>query len=161
MFGISGIGAIIRAIVALVIVLVIAGGAWYVTGLRANLAQSEANNEKLVDATQQQNDLIDSMKRDIAQIQKTNQQLAQENERQRRDVDALNKKFSKDLGQRAIEAPVLIENAVNRGTVNAMRCLEIASGAPLNDREKSAKTPTEANRECPSLIDSDYTAPAR
>jgi hypothetical protein len=39
--------------------------------------------------------------------------------------------------------------------------MELASGSPLNEAEKAAKTPMEANRECPSLIDSDYTAPAR
>ena len=55
----------------------------------------------------------------------------------------------------------MVEKLVNRGTRNALRCMELAAGAPLTEAEKAAKTPMEANRECPSLIDSDYTTPIR
>ena len=154
------IGTIIKLILYLVIVLVIAGGLWYVTNLKADLAISEANNQKLVDATKAQNELIEQMQKDIGQIQETNKQLAEQNEKQKQDVATLSSKFSKrDFGALAAEKPAVVEKLVNRGTVNAMRCLELASGAPLNEKEKNAKTPTEANRECPALIDSDYTAP--
>ena len=154
------IGTIIKLILYLVIVLVIAGGLWYVTNLKADLAISEANNQKLVDATKAQNELIEQMQKDIAQIQETNKQLAEQNEKQKQDVATLSSKFSKrDFGALAAEKPAVVEKLVNRGTANVMRCLELASGAPLNEKEKNAKTPTEANRECPALIDSDYTAP--
>jgi hypothetical protein len=157
-----GIGGAIKAIVALIIVVVLAGGAWYVTGLRADLAVSEANSAKLQEGIQQQQALMEQMREDIATIQKTNAELSAQNERQKKDVESLSRKFDKrDIGALAAEKPEVIEKLVNRGSVNALRCLELASGAPLNDREKSAKTPTEANRECPGLIDSDYTAPAR
>lgn len=155
-----GIGAAIRAIAILIIVVVIAAGLWYVMNIKADLAVSEANNQKLEDATRQQTLLIDGMKKDISQIQETNRVLVEQNENQRKDVESLTRKFSKDIGQRAIENPSLVERLVNRGTNNAMRCLELASGAPLNDAEKKAKTPTEANRECPNLIDRNYVTPA-
>jgi hypothetical protein len=61
----------------------------------------------------------------------------------------------------AAEKPAVVEKLVNRGTKNALRCMELAAGAPLTEAEKAAKTPMEANRECPSLINSDYTAPIR
>lgn len=158
---IFGIGGIIKAVVALIIVVVIAAGAWYVTGLRADLAVSEANNQKLVEATHAQNMLIESMQKDITQIQEVNKQLAEQNEKQRQDVSNLANKFNKrDFGALAAEKPAVVEKLVNRGTANVMRCLELASGAPLNEKELNAKSPTEANRECPSLIDSDYTSPA-
>ena len=157
-----GIGGAIKAIAALVIVVVIAGGVWYVTGLRADLAVSEANSAKLQEGIQQQQALMEQMREDIATIQKTNAELSAQNERQKKDVESLSRKFDKrDIGALAAEKPEVIEKLVNRGSVNALRCLELASGAPLNDKEKSAKTPTEANRECPGLIDSDYTAPIR
>ena len=156
-----GIGGIIKAIVALIIVVVLAGGAWYVTNLKADLAVSEMNNQKLQDATKAQNDLIESMQKDITQIQETNAKLQEENQKQKKDVDALSKKFDKrDFGTFMSANPAKAQELANKGTKNVMRCLELASGAPLNDAEKKAKTPTEANRECPSLIDSDYTAPA-
>ena len=155
-----GIGAVIRSIVILLIVATVAVGGWYLMNLKADLALSEANNAKLEDATRQQNELIEGMKADIAQIQETNKQLAEANEKQKRDVEALNSKFSKrDFGALAAEKPAVVERLVNRGTKNALRCMELASGAPLNEAEKAAKTPMEANRECPALIDSDYTAP--
>ena len=154
------IGTIIKAIVALVIVLVIAGGAWYVTGLRADLAVSEMNNQKLQEGIEAQQALMEQMKADIAQIQTINKDLQEQNQKQKEDVASLAKKFDKrDLGVIAAEKPEVIEKLVNRGSKNALRCLELASGAPLNDTEKNAKTPTEANRECPSLINRNYAAP--
>jgi len=157
-----GITAVLRLILITIIMIVIAGGLWYAINLKADLAVSEANNAKLQDAIGQQSALIASMQADIQQIQAINNDLAQQNERQRRDVETLNSKFSKrDFGALAAERPATIERLINRGTVNAMRCLELASGAPLTEAEKNAKTPMEANRECPNLIDGNYTAPVR
>lgn len=155
-----GITATIRAIVMLVMIVILAIAGWYVMNIKADLAVSEANAEKLEQATRSQNELIDSMKKDIQQIQSINSQLQDAYEKQKKDVETLNNKFSKrDFGAMASEKPVIVEKLVNRGTKNALRCLELASGAQLNEQEKSAKTPTEANRECPSFIDGNYSAP--
>jgi len=154
--------AIIRLAFILIMILVVMGGIWYVTNLKADLATSEANNKQLVEATREQNMLIEQMKQDVASIQKANAELQAQTEKQRRDVETLNSKFSKrDFGALAAEKPDVVERLVNRGTKNALRCVELASGSPLTDAERAAKTPMEANRECPSLIDSDYTAPVR
>jgi ABC-type bacteriocin/lantibiotic exporter with double-glycine peptidase domain len=159
---IIGILPAIRMLLVVVVVAIIAGGLWYVINIKADLATSEANNRQLVEATREQNMLIEQMKQDVAAIQQANADLQQQNERQRRDVETLNSKFSKrDFGALAAEKPEVVERLVNRGSKNALRCMELAAGAPLNELEKAAKTPMEANRECPSLIDSDYTAPAR
>ena len=157
-----GITAAIRAIAMLAMIVALGVGGYYVMNLKADLAISESNSKALEAATQQQNALIESMKADIATIQQTNAELAATVDKQRKDVETLNTKFSKrDFGALAAEKPAVVEKLVNRGTVNALRCMELASGAPLTEQEKNAKTPMEANRECPSLIDSDYTAPAR
>lgn len=152
-------GIPIKAIIALVIVIVLAGGIWYVTGIRADLAVSEMNNQKLKDGIEAQQELMEQMRNDIAQIQSINKDLQRQNEKQKADVANLAKKFDKrDIGVLAAEKPELVERLVNRGSTNALRCIEIASGSPLTDAEKNAKTPTEANRECPNLINSNYTA---
>jgi ABC-type bacteriocin/lantibiotic exporter with double-glycine peptidase domain len=157
-----GILPAIRTLLIAVVVAIIAGGLWYVINIKADLATSEANNRQLVEATREQNMLIEQMKQDVAAIQQANAELQQQNEKQRRDVETLNSKFSKrDFGALAAEKPEVVERLVNRGSKNALRCMELAAGAPLTEAEKAAKTPMEANRECPSLIDSDYTAPAR
>ena len=159
---ILGILPAIRMILIVVVVAIIAGGLWYVINLKADLATSEANNRELVAATREQMMLIEQMKRDVTAIQQANADLQAQTERQRRDVEALSSKFSKrDFGALAAERPEAVERSVNRGTKNALRCMELAAGAALTEAEKAAKTPMEANRECPSLIDSDYTAPAR
>jgi hypothetical protein len=62
----------------------------------------------------------------------------------------------RNFGEAAAKKPASLERAVNRGTVNALRCLEIASGAPLTEAEKNATKPSEINRECPSLANPNY-----
>ena len=147
-------------ILIVVVVVIIAGGLYYVVNLKADLATSEANNRQLVEATREQNMLIEQMKQDVTAIQQANADLQAQTDRQRRDVEALSSKFSKrDFGALAAERPEAVEKSVNRGTKNALRCLELAAGAPLTDQEKQAKTPMEANRECPNLIDRNYAAP--
>ena len=152
--------AMIRMVLILVIIGVVVGGLWYITNLKADLAVSELNNQKLEEATKSQNELIEQTQADIAQIQQINSDLQEQNAKQKKDVDALAKKFDKrDFGSLVATNPEKSQELINRGTTNVLRCLELASGAPLNEKEKSAKTPTEANRECPNLIDSDFSAP--
>lgn len=154
------IGTIIKLVFYLIIVAIIAGGIYYITGLRANLAVSEMNNKMLEDGVKKQAELIELMKKDIEDIKKVNEDLSKQRENLQKDKDTLTSKFSKrDFGALAAEKPKVVERLVNRGTENAIRCVELASGSPLNEKEKNAKTPTEANRECPSLINPAYTAP--
>lgn len=153
-----GIGAVVKAVVALIFLAVVAGGLYYMSTMQASIAILEMNNKQLEDGIKKQQELIEQQRADIENIQKVNKELANQNEKQKKDVDNLSRKFTKsDIGQRAIENPVLMEKLINRGTVNALRCIELASGAPLNDKEKEAKTPIEANRECPALINPSYS----
>jgi TolA-binding protein len=159
-----GGGAAIKVIATLAIVAIVAGGLWYVTGLRANLAVSELNNQKLKDGIEQQQQLIAQMQRDVAEIQSINVALANEADRQRAEMRDLVDRFnvnargeSRDFGAIAAARPGVVERLVNRGTANAMRCLELASGAAHTEAELAAKTSSEVNRECPSLANPSYT----
>jgi len=148
-----GIGQIIKIIATLIIVLVIGGGLYYISGLKADLAVSRINEKALEDGIKTQNELIEAMKKDIAAIQKANEDLIKENKKQKEDVDSLSRKFDKrDFGAFASSNIEKAQQLIDRGVTNALRCLELASGAPLSETEKNAKTPLEANRECPSLI---------
>jgi hypothetical protein len=158
-----GIGGMIKAIVALIIVVILAGGIYYITGLRADLAVSEMNNKKLEEGIQAQQALMEQMKADVAQIQTINQDLAKEADRQRQEVAQLQNRFSvnakgeaRDFGALAAEKPEVVERAVNRGTARALRCLELASGAPHTEQELRATTSSEINRECPTLANPNY-----
>ena len=164
-----GIGSMIKAVALLLVVVVIAAGLWYVTGLRADLAISKQNSSRLQEGITAQQALLQQMNVDIAQIQTINQDLKKENDRQQAEVRALSNRFGqnargevRDLGALAAERPDAVQRAVNRGTANAMRCLELASGAPHSDAELAAKTTSEINRECPTLANPNYQpAPGR
>ena len=160
-----GIGASIKATVALLIVAIVAAGGWYVMNLKADLAISEENSKRLQEGVREQQALMKQMAEDIAKIQDINRELAEQTTKHRAEVDALSRKFSqdakdqpRDFGQFAKERPELVERLVNRGTKNAMRCLEIASGAPRTAEEISAKSATEINKECPAIANPNYRA---
>lgn len=146
-----------------VIVIFIGAGFWYVTNLKADLATSEANNQKLKDSVDKQQEVIDRAYKDIEEIKSINGSLMEESKRQQEELKALNNKFSvnakgekRDFGAIAAEKPKVVQRLINRGTKNAIRCLEIASGAPLTEEEKNAKLSSEINQECPTLANPNY-----
>lgn len=158
-----GIVPLIRAIAVLATVITVAAGGHYIMNLKANLAISESNNAQLKAGIDEQHALMERMKADIETIQKTNQELAAIAAQQRADVDALSRKFSqdakgapRDFGQFAAGKPELVERLVNRGTRNAMRCLELASGASHTKEELAATTSSEINKECPAIANPNY-----
>jgi TolA-binding protein len=158
-------GGTIRMIATVVIVVIVAGGLWIISGLRADIAVSEENTRKMTEAVSQQQALIARMQADQQQIRDINRELTDTIRNQDRDLDNLRDRFDRsasgdkrDFGAAAAAKPGSLERAVNRGTANAMRCLEIASGAPLTEAEKNATKPSEINRECPALANPNYRA---
>ena len=156
----------IKAIAMLLMVIILAAGGWYVMNLKADLAVSEMNAKTLQDGIAEQQALMIRMQEDIKTIQETNSRLQNLTEEQKREVETLSRKFSqdakgnpRDFGALAAERPELVERLVNRGTKNAMRCLEIASGAPRTEAELNAKTSSEINKECPAIANPNYKAP--
>ena len=161
-----GLGPMIKAIAMLLMVIILAAGGWYVMNLKADLAVSEMNAKTLQDGIAEQQALMIRMQEDIKTIQETNSRLQNLTEEQKREVETLSRKFSqdakgnpRDFGALAAERPELVERLVNRGTKNAMRCLEIASGAPRTEAELNAKTSSEINKECPAIANPNYKAP--
>lgn len=158
-----GIGATIKAIASLIVLAVLLATGWYVTNLKADLVTAQNNAEKLQEGIKDQQALMKQMRDDIEKIQDINRSLAEQSNKHKADVDALSKKFSqdargqpRDFGQFAREKPELVESLINRGSKNAMRCLEIASGAPRTEAELSAKSASEINKECPAIANPNY-----
>lgn len=148
-----GIFQMIRVVAILAIVSIIAGGIWYVTGLRADLAVSEENSKKLMTAVSQQQEAIVQMQKDQKQIQELNDKLAKTVQTQMQEVSSLRDRFTtssngkeRDIGKIAIEKPKLIETVINKASIKAIRCLELASGSELTKDELNVP-----NSECPSL----------
>jgi hypothetical protein len=158
-----GIGSSIKIVAAIIALLVVVGGFWYISGLRADLAISHENTRKMTEAVEQQQQVIANIQAEQQKIKEINSELNTTIKLQNKDVENLRDRFSqnaagekRDLGKTASAKPQAVERAVNRGTMNALRCLEIASGAPLTEAEKKATKPSEINRECPSIANPNY-----
>ena len=79
------------------------------------------------------NDLINKLKTDFAELDKR-----------------FNKK-NRDVGLLAIEKTKAVERITNSASDKANRCIEIASGSPLTEKEINATKKSEINTECPSI----------
>jgi hypothetical protein len=129
--------------------------------LRSDNAILQANQIKLESAVADQKQLIEKQQADFQEILVANQEMNKLVNALKKDLDDLDKRFNKgkrDVGKLAIEKTKLIEKIINKGSVNAKRCIEIASGAPLTEKEKNATKKSEINPECPSIANPSYIA---
>jgi septal ring factor EnvC (AmiA/AmiB activator) len=128
---------------------------FYYNKMRDDLNTLRQDNELLLQSIQTQQSVISKMQTDIEIVKKINRDVTTQSNKLRKDIDSLNSKFAKnDLGAIAAEKPKIVEKMINRASENVARCFELASGAPLNEKEKNAKSSIEANNECPNLVDS-------
>ena len=152
--------------IAMVVVIVgaVGGGYMYVKTLQADLATSKANNMKLEASVAEQKEVIEQQLKDIKAITKANQELSELSKRQDKSINNLKEKFKKvnasgkkrDLGKLAEDKPKLVQRVFTKATKNALRCTEIAMGAPLTEKEKNATKRSQINPECPDLANPSY-----
>ena len=135
------------------------GAGVYVKKLRSDNAILKANQIKLESAVVEQQLLITKQKEDFKEILKSNQEMNKLIGALKEDLNNLDKRFNKknrDFGKLAIEKTKAIQRIMNKGSVNAQRCIEIASGAELTEDEKNATKKSEINTECPSIANPNY-----
>jgi|TARA_B110000305_G_scaffold92809_1_gene104664 hypothetical protein len=140
------------------------GGVVYVKNLKADLATSEANNLKLEQSVESQKVVIEQQANDFKAILVANQELEKTNKTLAAEFTALDKRFNKinskgevrDLGDLAVKRTKPIERVLNNATKKALRCVEIAMGSPLTEKEINATKKSEANTECPSIANPNY-----
>jgi len=140
------------------------GGVMYVKNLKADLATSEANNLKLEQSVESQKVVIEQQANDFKAILIANQELEKTNKTLAAEFTALDKRFNKinskgevrDLGDLAVKRTKPIERVLNNATKKALRCVEIAMGSPLTEKEINATKKSEANTECPSIANPNY-----
>ena len=127
--------------------------------LQKDNAILKGNAIKMESAIADQQSLIVSQKKDFNDILEANQKMNELVTNLKKDLDELDKRFGKknrDIGKLAIERTGAIERVINKGSDNATRCIEIASGSPLTEEEKNATKKTQINPECPSLANPNY-----
>ena len=148
-----------RMIMIGVMVAGLAGAGAYVFKLRADNATLKANQIKLESAVSEQKELIENQKKDFKEILDANNKMNELVNVLKKDLENLDKRFNKknrDVGKLAIQRTESIERITNKGSANATRCIEIASGSPLTDEEKNATKKSEINTECPSIANPKY-----
>jgi chromosome segregation ATPase len=149
----------IRLIFTVLIISGIAGGGMYVMKLRADNATLKANQIQLETAITEQNKVLEQQKEDFEAIMESNQKLNTLINTFKKDLQDLDKRFTKknrDIGKLAIERTKAIERIINKGGVNAARCIELASGAEHTEAELKATQKSEINPECPALANPSY-----
>jgi len=144
--------------IGLLISAVIGAGAYVMKLQRDNVILKE-NAVKLESAISEQKQVIENQKKDFAEILEANKKINELVNNLKKDLDDLDKRFNKgerDIGKLAIDRTKVIERIINKGSDNATRCIEIASGSPLTEEEKNATKKSEINPECPSIANPAY-----
>ena len=137
----------------------IAGAGVYVMKLRSDNAILKANQVKLEEAVSSQKELIAKQQEDFKEILAANQKMNELVSTLKKDLDDLDNRFNKDgrdFGKIAIEKTDAINRIINKGSDNASRCIEIASGAELTEEERNATKKSEINRECPGIANPNF-----
>tara|TARA_B100001121_G_C18618849_1_gene588283 strand:+ start:160 stop:627 length:468 start_codon:yes stop_codon:yes gene_type:complete len=142
----------------------LAGGVAYVYKLKADNAILKENAIKLEQSINSQKEVIAQQKEDFENILEANKKLTALNLTLDKELKALDDKFNKtnasgkkrDIGDLAITKPGLIEKIINRASKNAQRCVEIAMGSPLTEKEINATKKSEINSECPSIANPNF-----
>jgi len=137
----------------------VAGAGLYVMKLQKDNAILKENAVKLESAISEQKQLIENQQKDFKEILDANNKMNELVNVLKKDLDDLDKRFNKknrDVGKLAIAKTKSIERITNKGSANATRCIEIASGSPLTEEEENATKKSEINTECPSIANPNY-----
>ena len=152
-------------IAMIVVALATAGGGFlHYKNVKADLETAKANNIKLEQGIAQQQAVIDQQRKDFTAIREANEELMAANQTLQKEMNALDERFNKinaqgevrDIGKLAIERDRAIERVINSASAKAMRCVEIAMGAELTEKELNATKKSEINSECPSIANPNY-----
>jgi len=149
----------IKLLFSVLLIAGIAGAGMYVMKLRSDNAILKANQVQLEQSIESQKKVLEQQKQDFEDIMESNKQLNKLINALKKDLDDLDKRFNKgkrDVGKLAIERSKVIEKIINKGGKNATRCIEIASGSPLTEKEIKATKKSEINPECPSIANPNY-----
>ena len=140
----------IKIAIILAVLSLAGGGFVYVKGLQADLATSEANNVVLENIKAEQDAVIEQMKKDFEAINKAKAELETALAAAEKDNKNLASKFAKyDIALWGMENPEAAEKTINRAVRHVNRCIEVASGAPVEAKDFY-------NRQCEQLMEDKF-----
>ena len=140
------------------------GGVLYVKTLKSDLEISKANQAKLELAVNDQKAVIAQQREDFEAIMTANRELQDTQRVLQTELKNLDERFNKingkgevrDIGKLAEERSKSVERVINNASKKAMRCVEIAMGAKLTEKEINATKKSQINSECPSIANPNY-----
>jgi multidrug resistance efflux pump len=152
-------------IAMIVVTLLTAGGGFlHYKTVKADLETAKANNLILEQSVEGQKAVIEQQKADFSSILAANATLKKQNQVLQQEFAALDERFNKinaqgevrDIGKLAEERPRSVERVINSASAKAIRCVEIAMGSPLTEKEENATKKSQINSECPSIANPNY-----
>ena len=154
MFNLSSIW--IKVAFVLGVVVMISGGVLYIKKLKADLRVAALEKIRLEESIKAKDAAMAQIRRDLENMNKIQVDLSAKLKAAEKTATELSKRFNVDktgkernFGRIAGEKPGDVQNSVNRGTQDALRCNEIITGSPLTPAEKSGKV---RNTICPELL---------
>jgi uncharacterized protein HemX len=149
----------LRLVGFLILALVFVGLGWYVYTTKNQLQVALLDNDRLKLAISQNEAAIDQLNEDYRKNEEALRNLFGTFQSQNQELAELTRKLNRssatgqprDLGQIARQRAQAVERLVNKGSVEAARCIELATGAERTPEELAATKPSEVNSLCPSL----------
>ena len=123
-----------------------------IAALIENNTALEANNLVLKNANNENLQTIDDLQTSYQEVQENFSRVQSEFQIIRLQNNELRERLGRhELDALAAAKPGLVERRINNASDKAMRCFELMSGAPLNEKERAATTERQFNSECPWL----------
>lgn len=133
--------------------ILLGAGYWSYTNLQNKLLIANETIQATTTALSAAEKALDTLEENQTKLEKTIETLNSDFATIKQNSKILEDKLEgNDLNDLAYNKPELIQKLINRGTDNAFRCLELLSGAPLNNREVEATDAKDFNSECPWLF---------
>lgn len=143
--------------IGILITLMSGAAYYYYSSTQSRIATLTANNATLIANMQTLTDANDQNVQTIEDLQESYQRVQEDYSRVQSEFQIIrsqNNELRERLGRHELDAlaasrPGLVERTIDNATENALRCFELMSGAPLNERELSATNERQFNSECP------------
>ena len=136
----------------------IAFGAWKYYTYTQDQIRIYAQNAAVAEQAAQTNlETLERTQRDLAQVREQFTEVSGKFAVAERRVRSLEDKLARhELDVLALSKPKLVEKILDSGTQDVLRCLEIASGAPLTEEEINATSKSKSNQACPDIANPNY-----
>jgi len=156
-FDMIGIGTYIKLAGVLAIVAMIAAAVWYYKWSQNEIAVLNQNNATLTKSLEDSERAIKALQNSIKESREKLTQTQNQFSSLRKERNRISKKLGEhDIGYLASQKPGLVERIFSKGTDNAGRCYELATGAKHTEAELKATKRSQINKSCPGLANPNF-----